>query len=200
MVDNEETARQCIQILKEQMLEPETFLPLDTLQVRPLKQRLRTITSPKGVKLVYDVLQFAPKAIERAVLFATNNALVAEDPDDAAKVAYDSKDGQYDVVALDGTFYQKSGIISGGSLDLAKKAKRWDEKQMNTLKSEKERLSDELREEMKKSRKESELNTLDQQVSGLRSRLKFAESDYKSLVCFLFCFVLKSVILKFSKL
>jgi len=38
-------------------------------------------------------------------------------------------------VALDGTFYQKSGIISGGSLDLARKAKRWDEKHMSQLKA-----------------------------------------------------------------
>lgn len=40
-------------------------------------------------------------------------------------------------VALDGTFYQKGGIMSGGSLDLAKKAKRWDEKQMSQLKAQK---------------------------------------------------------------
>ncbi len=41
------------------------------------------------------------------------------------------EDGQrYDSVALDGTFYQKSGIISGGSMDLARKAKRWDDKQV----------------------------------------------------------------------
>jgi hypothetical protein len=32
---------------------------------------------------------------------------------------------------LDGTFYQKSGIISGGSVDLARKAKRWDDKQVH---------------------------------------------------------------------
>jgi structural maintenance of chromosome 1 len=44
---------------------------------------------------------------------------------------------RYDAVALDGTFYQKSGIISGGSLDLARKAKRWDEKHLSNLKSEK---------------------------------------------------------------
>lgn len=40
-------------------------------------------------------------------------------------------------LALDGTFYQKSGIISGGSLDLARKAKRWDEKHLSQLKSKK---------------------------------------------------------------
>lgn len=43
----------------------------------------------------------------------------------------------FQCVALDGTFYQKAGIISGGSLDLAKKAKRWDEKQMSQLKAQK---------------------------------------------------------------
>lgn len=43
----------------------------------------------------------------------------------------------FKALALDGTFYQKSGIISGGSLDLARKAKRWDEKQMSQLKAKK---------------------------------------------------------------
>ena len=35
VVDKESTARQCIQYLKDQMLEPETFLPLDYIQVMP---------------------------------------------------------------------------------------------------------------------------------------------------------------------
>merc|ERR1719394_417767 len=125
VVDTEQTARQCIQYLKDQMLEPETFLPLDYIQAKPLKERLRNISNPKGVKLLYDVLQYEPAEIKRAVLFVTNNALVCETPEDAMKVAYEMEDGQrYDAVALDGTFYQKSGIISGGSVDLARKAKR----------------------------------------------------------------------------
>ncbi|KAJ8979661.1 hypothetical protein NQ317_006372 [Molorchus minor] len=56
------------------MLEPETFLPLDYLQTKPVKERLRNITDPRGVKLIYDVLQFEPQAIAKAVMFATNNA------------------------------------------------------------------------------------------------------------------------------
>jgi structural maintenance of chromosome 1 len=39
------------------MLEPETFLPLDYIQAKPLKERLRNISNPRGVKLLYDVLQ-----------------------------------------------------------------------------------------------------------------------------------------------
>lgn len=112
---------------------------------------------------MFDVLRYEPPAIHRAVLFVTNNALVCETPEDASRVAYDldrMKNSRYDVsiikkntnilfiflivhikifkaLALDGTFYQKSGIISGGSLDLARKAKRWDEKQMSQLKAKK---------------------------------------------------------------
>ncbi|EFA08076.1 structural maintenance of chromosomes protein 1A [Tribolium castaneum] len=179
VVDSEHTARQCIKYLKEQMLDPETFLPLDYLQTKPVKERLRNITEPKGVKLLYDVLQFEPQAVAHAVLFATNNALVCETPEDAMKVAYELG-GRYDAVALDGTYYQKSGIISGGSLDLARKAKRWDEKHISQLKAQKEKLTEELRDAMKKSRKESELNTVDSQIRGLETRLRYAKTDMES--------------------
>merc|ERR1719259_252656 len=57
VVDTESTARRCIQYLKDQMLEPETFLPLDYIQAKPLKERLRN-TQFKGVKLLYDVIKY----------------------------------------------------------------------------------------------------------------------------------------------
>lgn len=97
MVDTEHTARQCIKYLKEQMLDPETFLPLDYLQAKPIKERLRSITDPRGVKLLYDVLQFEPQAVAKAVMFTTNNALVCETPEDAMRAAYELG-GRYDVI------------------------------------------------------------------------------------------------------
>lgn len=57
----------------------------------------RDIREPKQVKLVYDVLKFDPPEIEKAVLFATNNALVCETPEDAMKVAYEIDRSRYDV-------------------------------------------------------------------------------------------------------
>ncbi|KAH8313505.1 hypothetical protein KR067_007242 [Drosophila pandora] len=180
IVDTEKTARHCIQILKEQMLEVETFLPLDYLQVKPLKERLRNISEPRNVRLVFDVLKFEPQEIERAVLFATGNALVCETPEDAMKVAYEIDRSRFDALALDGTFYQKSGLISGGSHDLARKAKRWDEKHMAQLKMQKERLNEELKELVKKSRKQSELATVESQIKGLENRLKYSMVDLES--------------------
>ncbi|CAG0898742.1 unnamed protein product [Darwinula stevensoni] len=176
--DSEKTARACIQYLKEQMLDPETFLPLDYIIAKPLKERLREMKDPKNVRLLYDVLHYEPSEIKKAVLFATNNALVCETPEDAQKVAYCNDDGQrYDAVALDGTYYQKSGIISGGSVDLSRRAKRWEEKSVNILKQKKEKLTEELREAQKKSRKEMELKTVESQIKGLETRLKYSRTD-----------------------
>lgn len=93
------------------------------------------------------------------------------------KVAYEMDRSRYDALALDGTFYQKSGIISGGSHDLARKAKRWDEKHMNTLKLQKEKLNEELKEVTKKTRKQSELTTIESQIKGIENRLKYSKND-----------------------
>lgn len=178
VVDTEKTGRACIQYLKEQMLEAETFLPLDYIDAQALKERLRNIKEPRNVKLIYDVLQYEPASIKRAVLYATNNALVCETPEDANRVAYELGDGRrYDAVSLDGTYYQKNGFISGGSTDLEKRARRWDEKALHNLKFKKEKLTEELKENIKKTRKESELNTIQSQIRGLETRLRYSETD-----------------------
>ena len=66
--------------------------------------------------------------------------------------------------------------------DLKAKARRWDEKMLNQLKQRKEKLSDELKEQMKKKRKESELNTIRSQIKGLETRLKYSMTDRDSTV------------------
>lgn len=48
-------------------------------------------------------------------------------------------------MALDGTLFQKSGVISGGASDLKAKARRWDEKAVDKLKDRKEKLTEELK-------------------------------------------------------
>jgi hypothetical protein len=154
IVDTEKTARECIQYLKDQMIPPQTFLPLDYIQPPSLKERLRTIKSPKGVKLLYDVLRYEPLSIKKAILFVTGNTLICETTEDANHVAYDMDERErYCTVALDGTLYEPSGVMSGGSMDLARKAKRWDDKQLDRLKEKRERLSQELNQAMKNVRK-----------------------------------------------
>ena len=85
-------------------------------------------------------------------------------------------------MSLDGTLFQKSGVISGGASDLKVKARRWDEKMLNQLKVKKEKLSDELKEQMKQKRKESELNTIRSQIKGFETRLKYSVTDRDNMV------------------
>ncbi|KAG9511003.1 Structural maintenance of chromosomes protein 1A, partial [Fragariocoptes setiger] len=178
VVDTEKTGRSCIQYLKDQMLEPETFLPLDYIHSKPIKERLRNIQSPPNVKLVFDVIKFEPQDVREAVLFATNNALVCETASDANKVAFELGDNQrYDAVSLDGTFYQKCGFISGGSLELERRARRWDEKEIHNMKHKKEKLAEDLKENVKKTRKEGDLMVITSQITGFESRLRYSKSD-----------------------
>ena len=50
VVETEKVARQCMGYMKEQRCEPETFLPLDYIDAKPINDRLREITDPRGVK------------------------------------------------------------------------------------------------------------------------------------------------------
>lgn len=174
--DTQKTAKECIQYMKEQRIEPETFLPLDYLDIKPVNEKLREIRDPKNVKLVVDVIRYDPPSIKKALIFACGNALVCESVEDARKVAFGLME-RHKSVALDGTLFQKSGVISGGASDLKAKARRWDEKMLGQLKQRKEKLTLELKEMSKKKRKESELNTIRSQIKGLETRLKYSITD-----------------------
>jgi len=177
--DSEKTAKDCIQYMKEQRIDPETFLPLDYLEVGQINEMLRDIRDPKNVKLIIDVIHYDPPAIKKALLFACGNALVCETVEDSRRVAFGGVERQRSV-ALDGTIFNKSGIISGGASDLKAKARRWDEKSLSQLKSKKEKLMDELKEQQKRKRKESELNTIRSQIKGLETRLKYSLTDLEN--------------------
>uniref|UniRef100_K1Q630 Structural maintenance of chromosomes protein n=1 Tax=Magallana gigas TaxID=29159 RepID=K1Q630_MAGGI len=139
------------------------------------------IREPKNVKLVVDVIRYDPPSIKKALLFACGNALVCDTVEDARHVAFGTHD-RHKSVALDGTLFQKSGVISGGASDLRAKARRWDEKQLGQLKNKKEKLSEELKESVKQRRKESELSTMRSQIKGYETRLKYSITDRDNLL------------------
>lgn len=58
----------------------------------------RAIKDPKNTRLLYDILNFHPPDIKQAVLFATNNALVCDTPEDAMRAAYEIDSNRYDVI------------------------------------------------------------------------------------------------------
>ncbi|NIG60920.1 Smc Hinge Heterodimer [Pontoporia blainvillei] len=174
IVDSEKTGRDCIQYIKEQRGEPETFLPLDYLEVKPTDEKLREL---KGAKLVIDVIRYEPPHIKKALQYACGNALVCDNVEDARRIAFGGHQ-RHKTVALDGTLFQKSGVISGGASDLKAKARRWDEKAVDKLKEKKERLTEELKE---KSKLESELANFGPRINDIKRIIQSREREMKDL-------------------
>ena len=63
-----------------------TFIPLDTIQVKPINDKYRSFA--RGARLAVDVIQYEP-AVERAIHFACGSALVCDTMEIARSVCYD---------------------------------------------------------------------------------------------------------------
>ncbi|XP_069619415.1 structural maintenance of chromosomes protein 1B isoform X2 [Ranitomeya imitator] len=174
VVSAEKVARDCIKFLKEERAEPETFLSLDYLEIKPINEKLREI---KGAKMMIDVVQCSSPSLKKVIQFVCGNGLVCETVKEAKHIAFDGPQ-RHKTVSLDGTLFMKSGVISGGSSDLRFKAKRWDDKEINELKEKKDCLMSEL----KIKRKESDLKQLQAQLQGTQTRLKYSQSELEVIM------------------
>lgn len=86
VVDNEKTAMDCIQYMRDQRAGHATFIPLDTIVAPVVDERFRTIA--KGAKLAVDVLEYESQ-YERAFLYACGNALVCDTLAIAKHICYE---------------------------------------------------------------------------------------------------------------
>jgi structural maintenance of chromosome 1 len=77
-----------------------TFIPLDTIQAKPINDKFRSFA--KGARLAVDVIQFDP-IVERAIHHACGNALVCDTIDIARHVCFDKGQevkGEYIMLTL----------------------------------------------------------------------------------------------------
>ncbi|XP_060632142.2 structural maintenance of chromosomes protein 1B isoform X1 [Anolis sagrei] len=173
VVASEKAARDCIRFLKEERAEPETFLPLDYLEIEPINEQLREI---RGAKMMVDVIQTSFPPLKKVIQFVCGNALVCETVMEARQLAFDGPQ-RLKTVALDGTLFSKSGIISGGSSYLKMKARCWDEKEVSKLKERREKLVNELKDLLKIKRKEVDLKQLQAQCQGIQTRHRCSQNE-----------------------
>ncbi|XP_075409620.1 structural maintenance of chromosomes protein 1B [Tenrec ecaudatus] len=173
IVASEKVARDCIRFLKEQRSEPETFLALDYLDIKPINERLREI---KGCKMVMDVIKTQLPQLKKVIQFVCGNGLVCETVEEARHIAFGGPERRK-TVSLDGTLFLKSGVISGGSSDLKYKARCWDEKELKNLRDKRTQLIEELKDLMKTIRKEADLKQIQTLIQGTHTRLKYSQSE-----------------------
>ena len=75
-----------LQYMRNQRAGQATFIPLDTIQVKPINDKFRAFA--KGARLAVDVIQYEP-AMERAIHHACGNALVCDTMEVARYVCYE---------------------------------------------------------------------------------------------------------------
>ncbi|KAF6121839.1 structural maintenance of chromosomes 1B [Phyllostomus discolor] len=145
--------------------------------VKPINERLREI---KGCKMVIDVIKTQFPQLKKVIQFVCGNGLVCETVEEARHIAFGGPERRK-TVALDGTLFLKSGVISGGSSDLKYKARCWDEKELKNLRERRTRLMQELKDLLKMLRKEADLKQIQTLVHGTHTRLKYSQSELETI-------------------
>ncbi|KAK4408147.1 Structural maintenance of chromosomes protein 1 [Sesamum angolense] len=184
VVEDEHTGKECIkftclQYLKEQRLPPQTFIPLQSVRVKPVIEKLRTLGGT--AKLIFDVIHHRfDRVLEKAILFAVGNTLVCDDLDEAKHLSWSGQ--RFKVVTTDGILLTKSGTMTGGtSGGMEARSHKWDDKKIEGLKKKKEDLETEL-EKLGSIRemqlKESEASG---KISGLEKKIQYTEIEKKSI-------------------
>ena len=140
-MNHEKTAVECIEYLRNQRAGQATFIPLDTIQTKPINDRLRSL-SPQA-RLAIDVIQYAP-VIERAVSYACGNAMICDTLDVARNICYERAQ-RVKAVTLDGTIIHKTGMITGGP-SMQETVKKWDDQELQGVQRERDRCMSELKE------------------------------------------------------
>jgi len=180
VVDTEKTAKDCIQYLRDQRAGQATFIPLDTIQVKPVNSNLKGAF--KGMRLAIDAIDYDTE-VERAMSYACGNAMVCDSLAVAKHIIYE-KGIEATAVTLDGMKIHKGGLMTGGR-GPNDKPRRWDDAEVENLR----RLAEKYRSELaaldssknqRHGREEEE--KLQGELAALEQRVLFAREEVKALI------------------
>ncbi|KAI9737186.1 MAG: Structural maintenance of chromosomes protein 1 [Cirrosporium novae-zelandiae] len=173
VVDNEKTAKDCIQHLRDQRAGQATFIPLETIQTKAINSNLKGMH--RGMRMAIDTIDY-DSAYERAMSYACGNSIVCDDLDVAKYVCYE-KGVEAKAVTLDGTVIHKGGLMTGGRGPGQQNARRWDEPEIAALQKMKDNYLAELARMPKGHRRGTEEETLQGELTGLDQRLAYAREE-----------------------
>lgn len=108
VVDKVEQAQSCIQYLRDQNLGRATFTVLEKLRTDGMEK----IATPENVPRLFDLVQPKEERFAKAFYKALTNTLVANDMEQANRIAFGAK--RWRVVTLAGQLIETTGAMSGG--------------------------------------------------------------------------------------
>ncbi|KAF5741846.1 hypothetical protein HS088_TW10G00852 [Tripterygium wilfordii] len=168
VVEDESTGKECIKYLKEQRLPPQTFIPLQSVRVKPIMERLRALGGT--AKLVFD----------KAILYAVANTIVCDDLKQAKELSWSGE--RLKVVTVDGILLTKSGTMTGGtSGGMEARSKQWDDKKIEGLKKKREQYESELEEVGSMREIQLREHEVAGKISGLQRKLQYADIEKRGI-------------------
>ncbi|KAI8546741.1 hypothetical protein RHMOL_Rhmol07G0143200 [Rhododendron molle] len=113
VVETTSAAQACVEFLRRRNLGVATFMILEK-QVGHLPRLKDKVSAPEGVPRLYDLIKVQDERMKLAFFAALGNTVVAQDIDQATRIAYGGNKEFRRVVTLDGSLFERSGTLSGG--------------------------------------------------------------------------------------
>ncbi|CAD6245543.1 unnamed protein product [Miscanthus lutarioriparius] len=183
VVEDENTGKECIKYLKEQRHPPQTFIPLQSVRVKPIIEKLRTLGG--SAQLVFDVIQYPYQVgcllfLEKAVLYAVGNTLVCDKLDEAKALSWSGE--RYKVVTVDGILLTKSGTMTGGtSGGMEARSNKWDDSTIESLKKKKNQWETEMSELGSPRELQRKELAISEKITGLEKKLHYSNVEQNNL-------------------
>ena len=175
IVENEKTAIECIQYLREQRRGQATFIPLDTIQFAALNSNIKG--QHRGCRMALDTINY-DRSLERAFSYVCGSAVVCDDLDIAKSICWEKRN-DVKAVTLDGSIIHKGGNMTGGQ-GTKPDSRRWEETEIENLNKLQEKLVAELAALPESRRGASEEETLQGELTGLDQKLKYLREETKA--------------------
>ena len=175
IVENEKTAIECIQYLREQRRGQATFIPLDTIQFTALNSNIKG--QNRGCRMALDTINY-DRSLDRAFSYVCGNAVICDDLAIAKIICWDKRN-DVKAVTLDGSIIHKGGNMTGGQGG-KQDSRRWEDTEVENLRKLQEKLVSELSALPESRRGASEEEMLQGELTGLEQKLTYLRDEAKT--------------------
>lgn len=176
IVENEKTAIECIQYLREQRRGQATFIPLDTIQFTTLNSNIKG--QHRGCRTALDTINYE-RSLERAFSYVCGNAVICDDLAVAKTICWEKRN-DVKAVTLDGSIIHKGGNMTGGQGGKSE-SRRWEDSEVENLRKLSEKLIAELASLPETRRGATEEEVLQGELAGLEQKLTYVKDEAKAL-------------------
>ena len=175
IVDNEKTAIECVQYLREQRRGQGTFIPLDTIQFTAISSNIKG--QHRGCRLALDTINYE-RSLERAFSYVCGNAVVCDDMSVAKNIVWEKRN-DVKAVTLDGSIIHRGGNMTGGQ-GSKQDSRKFDDIEVENLRKLQERLVSELSALPDTRRGASEEEALQGELTGLEQKLAYLRDEVRA--------------------